>query len=74
MTHRKAVSPALMNADLKISKNLPLHHTTLILSWVEDLQVPFHPEIHHLNPSSEIKCRGSSCVLLQIRGYHMMEN
>ena len=71
MTHGRAIPPALMNADLKIQLKPPtIAHHAHILSWVkvEDSQAPFHPETHHLKPSSESMCRGSSWVLLQMRG------
>ena len=71
MTHRRAIPPALMNADLKTQLKPPTlarHTRILSLVKVEDSQAPFHPETHRLNPSSESMCRGSSCVLLQMRG------
>ena len=71
MTHRRAIPPALMNADLKIQLKPPTiaHHAHILsLVKVEDSQAAFHPETHHLKPSSESMCRGSSWVLLQMRG------
>lgn len=65
MAHRRARLPAPPRAGLKISKHL--HHTRPHSHTQLGPRVLFHPETNHLNPRSEIKHRGLSRILMQMR-------